>query len=148
MDKSLLNIELLTSRITVIRNSIIEMHKLSRLSEEEFLSDIRNPASAETFLRHALEAIFDTGRHILAKVGGFKLELEYKAIARGLGERGIITRELAETLVPIAGYRNRIVHFYHEITPSELYGILQDDLRDLEKFIRQITRFLEINGVR
>ncbi len=31
------------------------------------LSDRRNPAAAESYLRRSLEAIFDIGRHILAK---------------------------------------------------------------------------------
>lgn len=46
----------------------IEKH----LSEEEFLSDNRNYAATESYLRRALEAIFDICRHILSKMYGFK----------------------------------------------------------------------------
>lgn len=146
MDKSLLNINLLNERLFIIRNSINEMNKLAKLSIEEFLADTRNYASCETFLRHSLEAIFDIGRHILAKLAS-TLELEYKSIARKLGEMGIISKDFSERLIPIAGYRNRIVHFYHKITPEELYGIIQNDILDLEEFIKQINHFLETNNI-
>lgn len=125
MAKLQLNITLIQDRLTIIRNSIIEMKNLANLSKQAFISDSRNYAACETFLRHALEAMFDIGRHILARIGGFRLELEYKSIARGLGEKRIVSQRLVKRLIPIAGYRNRIVHFYHQITPDELYRSFQ-----------------------
>ncbi len=112
------------------------------MSLEEFLSDKRNPSSAESYLRRSLEAIFDTGRHILAKTYGYK-ELEYKDIARQLGERGIVERDYSKILIKMAGYRNRMVHLYHEITNEEIYHILKENLIDIERFITEIARFLE-----
>jgi uncharacterized protein YutE (UPF0331/DUF86 family) len=43
----------------------------------------------------------------------------------------------------MAGYRNRLMHFYHEVSNDELYGILNKGLGDIEEFIRQIRVFLE-----
>jgi len=31
----------------------------------------------------------------------------------------------------LAGYRNRLVHFYHEVTAEELYRICKDELGDV-----------------
>jgi len=53
---------------------------------------------------------------------------------------------MADKLVPIAGYRNRLVHFYQEITPEELYEIIQNDLPDIEGFMKEIENFLEANS--
>ena len=138
-----LNIEMVTGRIDVIRTAISRLKNLSELSKEEFLEDYKNPASAETFLRHAIEAIFDIGRHILAKTGKVRLTHEYKNIARGLGESGVLSKPLMNKLIEMAGYRNRIVHFYHEITDEELYEIIQNDLKDIEQFIQEIGEFLQ-----
>jgi uncharacterized protein YutE (UPF0331/DUF86 family) len=33
----------------------------------------------------------------------------------------------------LAGYRNRMVHFYHEVTPRELYEICKNELGDIQK---------------
>jgi len=43
-----------------------------------------NTAAGESFLRRILEAIFDIGRHILAKRGHLDLSSEYKSIVKGL----------------------------------------------------------------
>jgi uncharacterized protein YutE (UPF0331/DUF86 family) len=138
-----LNFEMLTGRIDVIRAALSHLKELSKLSRDEFLEDYRNPASAETFIRHCLEAIFDIGRHILAKTGKVRLTHEYKNIAKGLGESGVISKQLMSTLIEMAGYRNRIVHLYHEITDEELYEIIQKDLKDIEQFILETGAFLK-----
>ncbi len=145
MAKLLLNRGMIEDRVTDIRNCLIEMYKLGKLPREEFLSDVRNWAACETFLRHALEDIFDIGRHILARIGGFESGIEYKSIAKGLSDKGVVSREMGEKLAPIAGYRNRLVHFYKEVTPEEIYDIIQTDLPDIEDFIREIENFLEAN---
>jgi uncharacterized protein YutE (UPF0331/DUF86 family) len=113
----------------------------STITKEEFLSDRKNPPFVESYLRRGLEAVFDIGRHILAKTYGFK-EIEYKVIAKELGEKGVITKELSEVLYIMAGYRNRMVHFYREITPEELYQIILINLKDFDSFIREIVAFI------
>jgi hypothetical protein len=47
-----------------------------------------------------------------------------------------------EKLEKMAGYRNRLVHYYKEISNEEIYEILQNDLGDLEKFLKEIEKFL------
>lgn len=111
------------------------------MKKEEFISSKRDFAAAESFLRRALEAAFDIGRHIMAKTYGAK-EIEYKAIAIKLGEKRVISPSCSEKLVKMAGYRNRMVHFYNEITSEELYSIILHNLSDLEEFIKEIHLFL------
>ncbi|OGW06732.1 MAG: hypothetical protein A2Z59_11925 [Nitrospinae bacterium RIFCSPLOWO2_02_39_17] len=137
------NIQMLTGRIDVIRTALSHLQEISKVSKEDFLKDYRYPASAETFLRHCLEAIFDIGRHILAKTGKVRLTHEYKDIARGLGKSGVISKALMNKLLEMAGYRNRIVHFYHEITDEEIYHILKNDLSDIKRFIEEIGKFMK-----
>jgi uncharacterized protein YutE (UPF0331/DUF86 family) len=137
------NIPMLTGRIDAIRTALSRLQDISKISKKEFLKDYKYPASAETFLRHCLEAIFDIGRHILAKSGKVRLAHEYKDIARGLSESGIISKTLLNKLIEMAGYRNRIVHFYHEITDEELYEILQNDLNDIKRFLEEIGKYIE-----
>ena len=96
---------------------------------------------AESYLRRALEAVFDIGRHILSKTSGFK-EIKYRAIARELGRRDVVSGPLSESLVKMAGYRNRMEHSYREGSPPELYGVVSEDLGDIERFIQEINRFL------
>jgi len=69
-----------------------------------------------------LEALLDLGRHILAKALGERT-LEYKQIAVALGRTGVLDDADAGLLVEMAGYRNRLTHFYDEVTVAELFDI-------------------------
>lgn len=135
-----LNIKLIEDRLGFVNKSIAKLKRLSYLDERDFMAD-DNPAIAESYLRRSLEAIFDIGRHIIAKTAG-KGIVEYKEIANALGEQGAITKTLAERLRLMAGYRNRLVHFYHEIQDQELYLITKNNLSDIENFVKEIKAFL------
>jgi uncharacterized protein YutE (UPF0331/DUF86 family) len=136
-----LNIKQIEDRLGFIIKSIVRLKRLSRLDQQDFLKE-DNPAIAESYLRRSLEAIFDIGRHIISKTAG-KGIVEYKEIARALGQEGVVTKDQSEKLILMAGYRNRLVHFYHEISDGELYTILNNNLSDVEAFVKEIKRFIE-----
>jgi uncharacterized protein YutE (UPF0331/DUF86 family) len=136
-----LNIKQIEDRLGFIIKSIARLKRLSRLDQQDFLKE-DNPAVAESYLRRSLEAILDIGRHIIAKTAG-KGMVEYKEIARALGQEGVVTGDQSEKLILMAGYWNRLVHFYHEISDGELYTILNNNLSDVETFVKEIKRFTE-----
>lgn len=135
---------LVKQRLALISEYMAELKELAKLSREEFM-DKRTAASVESFLRRSLEAIFDIGRHILAKSGGVNMANEYKSIAQGLEKYGIISSKLKEQLIKMAGYRNRMVHLYYQISDEELYEIISDNLDDIEKFQEEILAYLKQN---
>ena len=136
-----LNTKLIEDRLGFIYQAIVKLRKLSYLDAKDFL-DGDNPAIAESYLRRALEAIFDIARHIIAKTARKGL-VEYKEVAGALGEQGVISQGQAEKLRLMAGYRNRLIHFYHEIGDRELYLILTNNLSDIEDYVREIKAYLE-----
>lgn len=139
---SKLNFEKLMALLSFAQEGTADLRELGKLSRDTFLSDRRNPAAAESYLRRSLEAVFDVGRHILAKGYGDK-DVEYKAVARLLAEKGVVSEECGAQLLKMAGYRNRMVHMYHQIGPEELYEIITSHLGDLDRFTREIQEFLE-----
>lgn len=46
-------------------------------------------------------------------------------------------------LQKLAGYRNRMVHFYHEITEKELYQICPQELSDIENLLNSLLRWMK-----
>jgi uncharacterized protein YutE (UPF0331/DUF86 family) len=107
-----------------------EIQSLPLGSYDIFMGDSRNVWSAESCLRRSLEALLDMGRHILAKAFGRGVT-EYKEIARELGKSGVLQAENSKILEILAGYRNRMVHFYQEVSTKELYKICTEDLKDI-----------------
>jgi uncharacterized protein YutE (UPF0331/DUF86 family) len=133
--------EVIAEKISYVRRMAEAIGDLPLDSLADFSSDFRNPAAGESYLRRALEALFDLGRHILAK-GFARAPVEYKEIAAALAKEGVISHEEGRMLREMAGYRNRLVHFYKEIDQDELYGILRDNLTDVERLADSFVRWV------
>jgi len=124
-----------------IRRMLASLKALPVESAEAFSADPHSAAAAESYLRRALEALLDLGRHILAK-GFARGVAEYKAIAEALAEETVLSRHDAEILVRLAGYRNRMVHFYHAVGEEELRLICRDRLGDVERVLDALISWL------
>ncbi len=138
---SKLNLSKIDRDLALIQEYLLELEQLASLSAAEFQANSLYPAAAESFLRRTLEAIFDINRHIVAKSFG-KKEVEYKGVARVLGEKKVFSAKMVKKLVKMAGYRNRMVHFYQEISVAELQRILKKDLPDVRLFVGELDYFL------
>ncbi|MGB9723258.1 MAG: type VII toxin-antitoxin system HepT family RNase toxin [Chloroflexia bacterium] len=136
-----ISVRVVADRLSWVEQMVAEIRSLPLGDRAAFLADRRNIWAAESCLRRALEALFDLGRHILAK--GFALGVsEYKEIATRLQEKGVLGPAEAGLLVRLAGYRNRLVHFYHEVTPEELYDICATQLGDVEHLAQAYRTWL------
>ena len=109
-------------KATQVRAMLAGIQGLPLSDPVAFEADPRNAASAESYLRRALEALLDLGRHILAKGFGWG-PAEYKEVALGLARAEVLGEAHGALLVRMAGYRNRLVHFYDEVTDEELFEI-------------------------
>jgi uncharacterized protein YutE (UPF0331/DUF86 family) len=131
-----------TERTLWIRKMLQGLRSLPLASQGEFLAEDRNVAAAESYLRRALEALHDLGRHLLAKGFG-QPATEYKAVASGLEQRQVLQKSEADLMRKMAGYRNRMVHFYSEITPGELYQICTAHLHEVEDLLEVLLTWLK-----
>jgi len=129
-------------RVGGIQEEIAELSHLAKLPQKEFETGDGHKL-AEYHLHRALEGVFNISSHILSRIPGGEAT-QYGEIAKKLGELGIIDSAFAEEkLLPMAKYRNRLVHFYAEITSPELYEILQHNLGDFDVFLIAIKNVLE-----
>jgi uncharacterized protein YutE (UPF0331/DUF86 family) len=128
-------------RVGWIRQMLEGLRALPLDTYQVFSSENRNVAAAESYLRRALEGLLDLGRHILAKGFGEAVP-EYKQIWRELTTFEVLDREQGKRLRILAGYRNRMVHFYHEISDEELYRICSLDLSDIEDVLEVILQWI------
>ena len=142
MTRSQLRATIVTDRAMWVRRMLEGLRSLPGKSEESFLSDARTVAAAESYLRRGLEALLDLGRHIVAKGFG-RAVVEYKDIPITLHEIGILAEREAGLLRDMAGYRNRLVHFYSEVTPQELFHIRSSRLADIEDVLSALLHWLQ-----
>ena len=139
-----LNRKVLLNRLAEIERDFAELDNLRPLSLRQFTDGVHF-AVAEHHLRRALEAIFDAGNHILSRLplAPSQRPETYKALAVAMGRYKVVPKAFAEgPLVAMAGYRNRLVHFYDEISPQELRDIVQHHLGDLATFAKALRTII------
>lgn len=135
--------DVVLKRVNGIQAELAELAELSKTPREKFTGESVEFRLSQYHLHRALEGVFNISAHILSRIPGAQAT-EYKELARKLGEKGIVDKEFADTkLVKMAGYRNRLVHFYAEIKPPEIYDILQKKLGDFDIFLRAVRAVLE-----
>lgn len=137
-----ISLRIVLDRLDWVQRMVAEIEQLPLSDRTAFLADNRNVWTAESCLRRGLEALLDTGRHILAK--GFATGVtQYKEVAQQLGEKGVLNETDAQLLRILAGYRNRMVHFYHEISAEELFEICASQLSDLKQIVQAYQNWLK-----
>ena len=137
-----LNKKTILDRICIIENSLKKLADLKSLSLNTF-KEGETYAIAEHYLRYALEASFDICAHVLSRIPGARVE-EYKQMAVEMGRQNIVPVDFAEeNLYKMAGYRNRLTHFYFEITPEEMHQIIQSNLGDFKNLLKHIKKVLK-----
>ena len=70
---------------------------------------------------------------------------EYKEIATNLFAKNILSQAEADLMRKLAGYRNRLVHFYHDVSAEELYEICANYLQDIETVVNVLRDWLKAN---
>lgn len=121
-----------------------QLEQLPLHNKSLFFADSRNVYTAESCLRRSLEALLDIGRHILAKGYGVPAST-YKDVATLLAEQGVLNEVEEKLLRQMAGYRNRLVHLYHEVSAEELYQICVDDLEDIQPVRSAFQHWMQAN---
>ncbi len=140
MTPTRIDAKIVVDRLDLLAGYLRGLRMLPQKTFEEFISDARNPAAAESLLRRGIESLLDTTRHILAKGLGIAA-LEYGRTAELAVENGLIENaQLGAALVQIARYRNRMTHFYDEIKEKELFQIVTEELGDLEGIAAELRR--------
>lgn len=137
--------EAILPRVDGIRKNLKRLESLASLPLSQFSSGDAYDL-AQHHLRLALEGVFHISSHILSRFPGARA-VEYREIARRMGEVGIVPSDFATTaLVPMAGMRNILVHAYSDIKPEKLLDIIQNHRGDIEMFLRHVKFFLEDLG--
>lgn len=134
------------TKLAIIREALTELEQLAKIEEDQFLSDKKNFAITEHYLRRTLEAIFDIAGHIISRypMSPGKRPTTYKDLAISLAEKNIVDDDFGKNiLTKMAGYRNRIIHFYDEITGEEMYQILQEKLTDIDRYAIAVVNVLK-----
>jgi uncharacterized protein YutE (UPF0331/DUF86 family) len=140
--------ELITAKLTRIRQYLGFLEELQKASLDEFKGDFRLRGSAERYLQLAIEGVIDIGNEIISSLQ-LKRPERYRDVPYILSEAGILPKGFADSIASMIGLRNLLVHDYASTDLDLVYGFLQTRLIDFESFMRYIAAWLEkIKGVK
>lgn len=130
--------------VFLVRDAVRELSglNLGEMGLEAYRADKRTRALSEHYLRLAIEAALDLGRHMIVKTG-LGVPQEYREVGKILRERGIVPVELGQRLESMAGMRNVLVHLYWDVDYARLYKTVVGELDTFGEFIEHIFRYLD-----
>ncbi len=126
-----------------ISDSMDKLHNLSKFNKKDFVSDPYKIASAKYFLIVSIEGTIDICNHLIS-MNKLRAPEDYADSFRVVGESGILKEDFVKKLVEMARFRNRLVHIYWEVDDELIYSFINEDISDIDDFIKQISNHLNL----
>jgi uncharacterized protein YutE (UPF0331/DUF86 family) len=117
------------------------LEDLRKLSQSEFTADPHKIGSAKYSLIVAIEGAVDLCNHVISK-NGFRTPEDYTDTFMVMKERGAFDEEFTRSLIQMVRFRNRLVHIYWDVDDAELYRIIQINLQDIRRFLKEYGAFI------
>lgn len=97
--------------------------------------------AVERCLYLAIRYLLDIGSHIVA-AEGWGLAGSYREVIEKLGEHGVLPRDFALEVAPMAGFRNILEHEYVDVDIDELDRNARR-FDDFSRFAENVVRYLD-----
>ena len=123
-------------------NEQIQKLKNMDFSEEAF---VENPDIHDLVvfrLQQGVETCIDIAAHIIAGLNVSEKETAKDAFIF-LGEKEVISKELASKMGQAADFRNRVVHGYNDFDFRILFKDYKKDIKDLSQFGAEVLKYLD-----
>ncbi len=134
--------EAIAARLRRLDECMAELRQLRPGILQEYLASRRLRSNCERELQVAIQCALDIGNHIIAEENLTAPE-DQADIFHILGASSILPPPFAERMLPMAGFRNILVHDYLRIDHARVYSILTQALTDFEEFARHIQAWLD-----
>lgn len=134
--------EAIAARLRRLDECVAELRQLRPGTLQDYLASRRLRSNCERELQVAIQCALDIGNHIIAEENLTAPE-DQTDIFHILGASGILPPPFAERILPMAGFRNILVHDYLRLDHARVYSILTQALTDLEEFARHVQAWLD-----
>ncbi len=134
--------DMIEAKFDIIERNLKFLGEFKNAEDSSFLKSYRDVQATKYSLLEVTEACIDIANHIIAAKSYRRAE-RYSEMLEILSEEKIIDNKLADRLSDMASFRNLLVHKYGDIENKRILEIIKKDLKDIEAFMLQISRFLE-----
>jgi len=133
--------DIIRAKIAIILDDLKALEPIEQMSQDEYLRDLYKRKATERLLQELIEAAIDINTHIVVGSGYAPPDDYYHSFIRA-GELGFLSPDLAETLAPSAGLRNRLVHEYDRIDHAIILEAVSMAEELYPRYIQEISAVL------
>jgi len=137
-----LNVERLKTLAEEVRVALDSLSEYASLPEEEILSNKTILNAIKYSFIVAIQAVIDICHHIVARLAG-RVPDEYGECFFILKDMNYIDSAYATKLKSMAGFRNILIHLYHEVDDRKVCQHLKEDLYIIEDFLNVIKNVIK-----
>jgi len=137
-----LNLERLKTLSEEVRRAIDNLSEYSEIPDTEILSNKTILNAVKYNFIVAIQATIDICHHIVARLAG-RVPDEYGGCFLILKDMGCIDADYAIKLKSMAGFRNVLIHLYHEVDDTRVVRHLKEDLWVIEDFLKVVKNLIE-----
>jgi len=136
-----LNVERLKTLSEEVRKALDSLSEYASMPEAQILSNKTILNAVKYNFIVAIQAVIDMCHHIVARLAG-KVPDEYGECFLILKDMDYIDSEYALKLKSMAGFRNILIHLYHEVDDTRVYRHLKEDLQVIEDFLGVVKKLI------
>lgn len=128
------------ARIQRLEELIERLDEVRQAGEDAYLANEQQRAATERWLQVAVQICIDLGTQLVTEQSA-RPPSDYAEVFKILGEKRVISSELAQRLADAAKQRNLIVHLYMEIDDRSVFTSLAhlDDLREFAASLERLA---------
>lgn len=124
------------ARIVTCLHELRTMALVDRLRD-----DVREKRFVEHTLQIAIQSALDIASHIASDQRLGEPETN-RALFQLLARAEVLSKDLAERLAAMAGFRNVLVHGYDDVRVQIVEDVVRNHLGDLDEFVVSVKRTL------
>ena len=110
-------------------------------SADDYVRDSMKIRALKYTLIILVEGICNLCRHLLAKKAYIVVEEYMEAILK-MQEKGFLSKEIADKLVPLTKLRHQLIHGYWKTDDRRLFIETKNNLKTIDVFLSEIEQFL------
>ncbi|MBU3942861.1 DUF86 domain-containing protein [Patescibacteria group bacterium] len=136
-------LKVIEERISSIKKYLTILKKFKKYSQKELENDIFLKGSVERYLYLVIQESISLAEGTISLMD-LRKPSDYGENFEILNENDIISLELSQELIKMVGFRNVIAHDYKKLDFNIVYDVLQNKLEDINSFIAEIKKSLNI----
>ncbi len=133
--------ETVLTRLERLDQIVTELSHYTGLTYSQYSAELRHQWVIERGLIAAAGVILDIAEHIIVAHYGEYSGTYEKSLA-AIHDKGVISADTYRQLRGLGGFRNILVHLYHEIDPTQVWEHYRKALTVFPAFAREVLAWL------